>query len=79
VAIIDTRWKRIDEITREIRTVEAEVFAKIDVADWLVRGGELVKGDLLRSMLQTIPGVGPWTAGYEATWVGTRKRARRLA
>jgi transposase len=70
VAVIDSRWRRIDEITREIRTVEAEVFAKLDRADWLVRGGELVKGDLLRSMLETIPGVGPWTAAVWLAEVG---------
>jgi transposase len=70
VTILDTRWKRIDEISREIRTVEAEVFAKIDVADWLVRGDELVKGDLLRSMLQTVPGVGAWTAAVWLAEVG---------
>ncbi len=70
VAIIDARWKRIDEITREIRTVETEVFAKLDRADWLVRGSELVKGDLLRSMLETVPGVGPWTAAVWLAEVG---------
>jgi transposase len=85
VAIIDTRWKRIDEVTREIRTVEAEVFAKIDGADWLVRGGELVKGDLLRSMLETIPGVGPWTAAVwlaevgDITRFGTEKKLSAYA
>ena len=55
VAVIDARWKRIDEITREIRAVETEVFDKIDRADWLVRGGERVKGDRLRSMLRDDP------------------------
>jgi hypothetical protein len=66
VAVIDARWKRIDEIGREIRAVETEIFAKLDQADWLVGGGELVKGELLWSMLLTIPGVGPWTA---AVWL----------
>jgi hypothetical protein len=70
VAVIDTRWKRIDEITREIKTVETEVFAKIDRLDWSVRGGQHVKGDLLRSMLETIPGVGPWTAAVWLAEVG---------
>jgi transposase len=85
VAIIDTRWKRIDEISREIRTVETEVFAKIDGVHWLVRGGERVKGDLLRSMLETIPGVGPWTAAVwlaevgDVTRFGTEKKLSAYA
>jgi transposase len=70
VSIIDARWKRIDEIGREIRAVETEIFTKLDRADWSVRGGELVKGDLLRSMLVTIPGVGPWTAAVWLVEVG---------
>jgi transposase len=70
VAIIDARWKRIDEIGREIRAVETEIFAKVDRADWSVGGGEFVKGDLLRSMLITIPGVGPWTAAVWLAEVG---------
>jgi transposase len=74
VAIIDARWKRIDEITREIRAVETEVFDKIDRADWLVRGGERVKGDRLRSMLETIPGVGPWTTAIWLAEVGDISR-----
>jgi transposase len=70
VAIIDTRWKRIDEITLEMRTLETAIFAKIDRADWSVRGGELAQGELLRSMLETIPGVGPWTAAVWLAEVG---------
>jgi transposase len=70
VAIIDARWKRIDDIGREIRAVETEIFAKLDGADWLVRGGEHVKGDLLRAMLMTVPGVGPWTAAVWLVEVG---------
>jgi transposase len=70
VAVNYARWKRIDEIGREIRAVETEIFAKLDRADWLVRGGELVKGELLRSMLMTIPGVGPWTAAVWLVEVG---------
>ena len=50
MAVNYARWKRIDEIGPEIRAVETEIFAKLDRADWLVRGGELVKGELLRSI-----------------------------
>jgi transposase len=74
VATIDSRWKRIDEISREIQAVETEIFAKLDRAEWSVRGGEIVKGDLLRSMLQTIPGVGPWTAAVWLVEVGDIRR-----
>jgi len=81
VAIIDARWKRIDDIGRETRAVETEIFKKLDGADWLVGGGELVKGDLLRSMLMTVPGVGPWTAAVWLVEVGDITRfetAKRL-
>lgn len=66
IHVLATRWSRIDQLTAEIGAIERLTRATIDSADWIIQGGKVVKGDVLRENLQTVPGVGEWTT---AVWL----------
>jgi transposase len=60
--VFDQRWKRIDEIDREIKTIEAACVNHVNSQDWCIGGGRRVRGSELSKSLESIPGVGMWTA-----------------
>jgi transposase len=60
--VFDQRWKRIDELTQEIKTIETACVNQVDSLEWSIGGGRLVRGSELRKNLESIPGVGMWTA-----------------
>jgi transposase len=59
--VFDQRWKRIDEIDREIETIEQAGVNLVDSQEWCLGGGRRVPGSKLRKSLESIPGVGMWT------------------
>lgn len=60
--VFDQRWKRIDEIDQEIKTLEQACVNLVDSQEWCVGSGRRVGGSQLRKSLESIPGVGTWTA-----------------
>ncbi len=60
--VFDQRWKRIDEIDREIKTIEQACINLVDSREWCLGGGRQARGSELRKSLESIPGVGTWTA-----------------
>jgi transposase len=66
VHVIPPMGRRVDQLTTEIAAVERLTLEGIDQADWIAQGGPVVKGDVLRRDLQSVPGVGAWTA---AVWL----------
>jgi transposase len=62
VVVFDQRWRRIDEITREIELIESLCLKQIKESTWTVAGGRTVAGEALLENLKTVPGVGTWTA-----------------
>jgi transposase len=60
--VFDQRWKRIDEINREIKTIEEACVNHVNSKEWCIGGGQRVRGSELTKNLQSIPGVGMWTA-----------------
>jgi transposase len=61
VHVLDQRWKRIDALDQEIKTIEDLCLKQADGLTWRVGAGKTVSGHLLRVNLQSIPGVGPQT------------------
>jgi transposase len=61
-AVFEQRWRRIDEITREVKSIESLCLKKIRDSTWTVDRGRTVDGAALLSNLETVPGVGAWTA-----------------
>jgi transposase len=62
VAVFEQHWRRIDEINREIEFTEALCVKQIVESAWTVGGARTVGGAELLRNLQTVPGVGLWTA-----------------
>jgi transposase len=62
LAMLEQQWARIDQLTAQIQAIERMTLEKIDDARWVIAGGAVVTGDVLRGHLQSVPGVGPWTA-----------------
>lgn len=60
--VFDQRWKRIDEIDRELKTIEEACACQVDSHEWRIGGERRVSGAELRKHLQSIPGVGTWIA-----------------
>jgi transposase len=66
VHVFEQRWRRIDALDQEIKTVEESCIKQVDGLTWRVGGGRTAPGRPLRSNLESIPGVGPQTA---ITWL----------
>lgn len=62
VSVIEQQWERIDQLTAQIKAVEQTAREKIDHAAWRIGEGKMVPGRVLRKHLESVPGVGPWTA-----------------
>jgi hypothetical protein len=62
VAVFEQRWRRVDEIAREIKVIESLCLKRIKDSRWTVDGGRTVEGAALLGNLETVPGVGTWTA-----------------
>ena len=60
--VFDQCWKRIDELTQEIKTIETACVNRVDSLEWCIGGDRCVRGSELRKNLESIPGVGMWTA-----------------
>ena len=60
--VLDQRWKRIDEIDQEVKTIETACVNQVDSLEWSIGGGRPKSGSELRKNLESIPGVGMWTA-----------------
>jgi transposase len=60
--VLDQRWKRIDEIDQEIKTIEKSCVNLADSLEWRLGGDRRAHGSELRAHLESIPGVGVWTA-----------------
>jgi len=60
--VFDQRWKRIDEIDREIKTIERACVNLVDSQEWCLGDSRRVRGPELRKSLESIPGVGTCTA-----------------
>ena len=74
LAVFEHRWRRIDEITREVRLIESLCLKKIKESTWTVDGGRTVDGVELLGNLETVPGVGTWTACVWLAEVGDISR-----
>ena len=66
IHVLEERWKRVDALEREIKTVEDLCLERVDAMTWRIGGGRTVSGGELRSHLESIPGVGTQTA---ITWL----------
>jgi transposase len=66
VCVFAQRWKRIDALDQEIKTVEDLCLKQIDGLTWRIGAGGTVSGCQLRSSLESIPGVGTQTV---ITWL----------
>lgn len=74
LAVFEQRWRRVDEITREIKLIESLCLKKIEGSTWTVDGGRTVDGAALLGNLETVPGVGTWTACVWLAEVGDISR-----
>jgi len=63
----DQRWKRIDALDQEIKSIEELCMKKTDALTWRIGASRTASGCQLRSNLQSIPGVGTQTV---TTWLG---------
>jgi transposase len=66
ILVLDQRWKRVDAIDQEIKTIEKSSLKRADELTWRIGAGRTASGRQLRSNLESIPGVGPQTA---ITWL----------
>jgi transposase len=66
VFVLDQRWKRVDALDQEIKSIEELCIKKTDDLTWRIGGGRTASGSQLRSNLESIPGVGPLTV---ITWL----------
>jgi transposase len=62
LVVLEQHWRRIDEITREVELIESLCLKRIKGSMWTVDGGRTVAGAVLLGNLETVPGVGTWTA-----------------
>jgi transposase len=74
--VFDQRWKRIDQLDREIQAMERACVALVDPREWCLGDGRRVLGAELRKGLESIPGVGMWTA---IVWLAEVGDIRRFA
>jgi transposase len=66
VFVLDQRWKRVDALNQEIKSIEDLCIKKTDALTWRIGGGRTASGSQLRSNLESIPGVGTLTV---ITWL----------
>ena len=66
VRVLDQRWKRVDALDQEIKTVEDLCLKRADGLTWRIGAGQTAPGCQLRSNLESIPGVGTQTV---ITWL----------
>jgi transposase len=66
VCVFGQRWKRIDALDQEIKTIEDLCLKRIDGLTWRIGAGGTACGRPLRSSLESIPGVGTQTV---ITWL----------
>ena len=62
IRVFEQRWRRIDQIGTEIDELEKSALKHIKGNSWPVANGRTVSGEKLLENLQTVPGVGAWTA-----------------
>jgi transposase len=74
--VLDRRWKRIDALDQEIKTIEQACVNRVDSQEWCIGDGRRVRGSELRKHLESIPGVGMWTA---IIWLAEVGEIRRFA
>jgi transposase len=74
--VLNQRWKRIDELDQEIKTIEQACIKHVDSQEWCIGDGRRVRGSELRKHLESIPGVGMWTA---VTWLAEVGEILRFA
>jgi len=74
--VFDQRWKRIDELDRQIQVIEQACVHLVDSQEWCLGGSHPVRGSQLRKNLESIPGVGRWTA---VVWLAEVGDIRRFA
>jgi transposase len=60
--VLRQRWKRVDELKDEIKTVEKACTSLVDSRAFNLGEGRQARGAELMACLQSIPGVGTWTA-----------------
>jgi transposase len=72
--VLAQRWKRIDELDQEIKIIEKACKKLVDSLEHSLGDGRQVRGCELRAHLQSIPGVGAWTAIVWLAEVGTIHR-----
>ena len=60
--VFDQRWKRIDEINEEIKIIENTCIDHVNSQEWCIGSGRRARGAELMNNLESIPGVGKWTA-----------------
>ena len=61
LVVFEQHWRRIDEIAREVASIESLCLKQIKACTWTV-GNRTVGGAVLLGNLETVPGVGTWTA-----------------
>ncbi len=66
VRVLDQRWKRVNALDQEIKTVEDLCLKRADGLTWRIGAGQTAPGCQLRSNLESIPGVGTQTV---ITWL----------
>jgi transposase len=59
VRVFEQRWRRIDAIDQEVKTIEGLCLEQVEGLTWRIGGGGTAPGRELRSNLESIPGVGP--------------------
>jgi transposase len=62
IRAFEQRWQRIDQIGTEVDELEASALGHIKGTTWPIEGGRLVTGGELLKRLESVPGVGTWTA-----------------
>ena len=62
IRVFEQRWRRIDQIGTEIDELEKWALKHIKGNSWPVAGGRTVGGEKLLENLESVPGVGTWTA-----------------
>jgi hypothetical protein len=73
---LDQRWKRIDELDAEIKIIEKACTSLADSLEFRLGDGRQARGAQLRAHLQSIPGVGTWTA---LVWLAEVGEVHRFA
>jgi transposase len=66
IFVLEKRWKRVDALDQEIKTIEELCIKQTDRVTWRIGGSRTALGRQLRSNLESIPGVGTQTV---TTWL----------